>query len=240
MKKLPITMRLREILCFLVTCFAYQPVLVTAQSQDDLVQASVSSRAEQYVKAELAARGQTDIKVEASPLDPRLQVPSCPEPFTTFANEESLTQSLVTVRVECKSSGWYLYTMVKVAQVQSVVVVTSALSPGSVLTAQDVELVEMDKKQLRSSTYADINTVIGARVKRRTRAGQPVVPNTLCFVCRGDSIVIIAGTEGLQIKTSGIAQQDGNIGDTIAVKNSNSQKMIHATVTSVSRVEVRI
>jgi flagella basal body P-ring formation protein FlgA len=62
----------------------------------------------------------------------------------------------------------------------------------------------------------------------------------LCYVCKGDSIVINASIGGLSIKTNGVAQQDGNLGDTIMVRNSHSKKVIDAKVTKSSEVSVVI
>ena len=51
---------------------------------------------------------------------------------------------------------------------------------------------------------------------------------------------IIAKIKGLQVKTSGIAQQNGSLGDNIAILNTRSKKRIDARVTAVNRVEIKI
>jgi flagella basal body P-ring formation protein FlgA len=98
----------------------------------------------------------------------------------------------------------------------------------------------MDKKRLRSSTFADIDQVIGARIKRRVSSGRPVESKNLCFVCKGDRVVISAITETMQVKTSGIALEDGNMGETILVENRRSSKKVYAKVASTGRVEIAI
>lgn len=240
MKKLPSFMRLRDFLTFAFTGIAVLCAFVTAAQAQGLAQKQVIEIAEDYVLNALRARGMTNARVEATPIDARIAIPPCPSGMVAEAKEGTLSQNLITVRVSCNASEWYLYTMVKVAEVQPVVVFNSSVSPGTLITADLLDVVEMDKKQLRTSTYAEKAIVIGARIKRRVRAGQPVVPGSLCFVCKGDSIVITAGSDGLEIKTSGVAQQDGKLGDTIAVKNKSSSKLIYATVTSPSKVSVRI
>jgi flagella basal body P-ring formation protein FlgA len=62
----------------------------------------------------------------------------------------------------------------------------------------------------------------------------------LCFVCKGDKVTIMAVSVGLSLKVSGIAQQDGNLGDTIRVQNASSKKIVSATVSSTREVSIQI
>lgn len=158
----------------------------------------------------------------------------------TASTHNRFDQSSVTVKVRCPSNDWFIYLSVKVDEVQPVVVPNTALSPGTILTKENLQVVDVNKKRLRSTTYQSTEDLIGARLKRRSRPGQPISPNMLCFVCKGDAIVIVAQAGNMQIKTSGIAEQDGNIGDTIIVKNKRSKKRIGAKVVSIKQVEVQI
>jgi flagella basal body P-ring formation protein FlgA len=213
---------------------------VAAASDNNLAQIQLIQNAEQYVVQQLSAEDISKLSVNAMPLDPRIEVPECPVAITIYASYEALQQANVTVKASCKPTGWYLFLMVKAVQMQNVATLSTAVSPGTLLTRSNVEIVEIDKKLLRSSTFADIEAVLGARVKRRLQPGQPITPNQLCFVCEGDNIVISAGIPGLSIRTSGVAEQDGNIGDTIRVRNLSSDKVIGARVISIKKVEVRI
>jgi flagella basal body P-ring formation protein FlgA len=93
---------------------------------------------------------------------------------------------------------------------------------------------------LRGQYFSDIDAVIGTRTKRRIAKGSPILGNQLCFVCKGDAVSIYAKTEHLQIKTLGEAMRDGNIGESIRVKNINSNKQLEATVIGIGEVEVRM
>lgn len=227
---------------YLVACLLFVDS-VTASDKINLAHMELIASLENYVFESIISQSSEDsenLNVSASKLDPRIVVPQCNVPFVFSANQESLRQSNITVRASCPSNKWYLYLMVKAARVQPVVVLTRAVGPGTVLNAQNVKVVMMDKTRIRTSTFSDPSIVVGARMKKRSRSGQPVVPGQLCFVCKGDSIVITANAGGVSIKTSGIAQQDGNVGDTIAVKNSKSQRLLHAQVIDTRQVEVQI
>lgn len=182
----------------------------------------------------------SEIEISTRELDRRVQIPACPVDMIASSSPQSLRQSNITVKVSCPSNGWFHYMNVKLVELQDVIVVQDTLSPGTILTEQNIKVVKMDKKRLRGGTFADKELIVGARLKRRTREGLPVTTRMLCFVCKGDAIVIRASLSGLEIKTGGVAQQDGNIGDTISVKNKRSKKVIEAKVANVNEVLVQI
>lgn len=213
--------------------------IVTAQ-ENNSARLMVESVAEQYVADNIITASDSEVSINARELDDRLNIPACPIPLEAESTPESLRQSNVTVKVYCPSNQWYQYLSVQVIETQEVVVLRDSLAPGTLLTQDVLDVVKMDRKRLRGGTFADIEDVIGARVKRRARAGNPLTQHSVCFVCKGDAIVITASTGGLEIKTTGIAQQDGNIGDYILVRNRKSNKMVNAQVTTIKEVEVQI
>lgn len=195
---------------------------------------------EQFVLAELNAGPDHHVTAKAMPIDNRIDIPACPQSYDVTAAPNALLQSNVTVKVSCAANNWFIYFVVKVKETQLVIVANNALSPGSLITEQDIETEEMDKSLLRYSTFASADEVIGARAKRRLIAGQPISPNQLCFVCKGDAITIIAKGGGIQVKAAGIAQQDGNVGEQILVRNERTKKVVNAQVDSTSEVIVRL
>jgi flagella basal body P-ring formation protein FlgA len=144
------------------------------------------------------------------------------------------------VKAQCSDNNWYIFMVVKATETQPVVVISNAVSPGTLLTADNLHIVNMNKKRLRSSTFADIEDVVGARIKRRVTAGRPVDPNNLCYVCKGDNVTISAGNPSMRVKTSGVALEDGRMGETIQVKNRRSNKKIYARVAGTGQVEIGI
>ncbi|TDF39413.1 flagellar basal body P-ring formation protein FlgA [Alteromonadaceae bacterium M269] len=213
--------------------------LFVSASTDNPLKLQIMSGAEDYVRSQIVSQSDA-LEIKAKTLDGRIQVPHCDKPFSYRSTPESLRQSNVTVRATCPENNWYIYMMVQVSEMQDIVVLNTVIAPGTLLTEANTDVIRVDKKSLRTTTYTTKEEVIGARLKRRVRSGQPVTPRMLCYVCKGDSIVINASLGGLSIKTNGIAQQDGNLGDTIMVRNSHSKKVIDAKVTNSSEVSVNI
>jgi len=182
----------------------------------------------------------TNIDVSVVKIDDRINIPECNTGFQFNASQESLRQSYISVRVSCDNNDWYLFTSAQVNRTKKIVVTSGAVSPGTVLTATNLTFAEVDIRRLRHTAFTDIDTLIGARMKRRIVDGQAIQSNMLCFVCKGDRITITASLSGMAVKTSGIAQQDGVVGDTIKVQNASSQKMIIAEVASAQEVVVHL
>lgn len=227
--KLISAVSLKALILFLVSCelFAYENV-----------SSMLSEQAKAFVENNIQVDESANIKVTASSIDGRIKIPPCDEMFEFNASSSSLKQSNVSVKITCPSTAWYLFTNVKVAQTKPIVVAAGTLSPGDLLTKANIKLVDTDINKLRSSSFSFIEDIQGARLKRRVRPGQIISPSMLCFVCKGDRITISANTSGLSLKAFGIAQQDGNLGDTIRVKNTGSKKVVSATVASTNEVSV--
>lgn len=115
-----------------------------------------------------------------------------------------------------------------------------AVSPGTVLTSSNLKMASVDIKRLRYTTFTNIETLVGARMKRRATNGQAIQANMLCFVCKGDRITISAEVGKMKVKTAGIAQQDGVVGDNIQVLNASSKKTVIARVASVEKVVIQL
>jgi flagella basal body P-ring formation protein FlgA len=213
---------------------------ITAADENNLTKQQLINQAEQFVLAQLDPNSNKSIDVAAMPIDERVHVPICNSALAFSSSPEALSQSNVTVKAQCDDNGWYMFMVVKATETQPVVVLSSAVSPGTLLTVDNIHVIKMNKKRLRSSTFADINNVIGARIKRRVSAGRPVNPNNLCYVCKGDSVTISAGSSTMRVKTSGVALEDGRMGETIQVKNRRSSRKIYARVSGTGQVEIGI
>ncbi|WP_394222101.1 flagellar basal body P-ring formation chaperone FlgA [Alteromonas gracilis] len=238
MKKINVKMRKTFTRLLTLSAFSVFSISVlAAQSNHELVEAG----AKQYLLSQLADNTQdTSIDVDIVKIDDRINVPDCPTGFQYNASEESLSQSYISVRVSCKNNEWYLFTSGQVTRTKEIVVTQGAVSPGTVLTSSNLSLAKVDVRRLRHTAFTDLEALIGARMKRRATDGQAIQSNMLCFVCKGDRITITAELSGMEVKTAGIAQQDGVVGDNIKVINASSQKAVIARVASSEEVVIHL
>ncbi len=121
-----------------------------------------------------------------------------------------------------------------------VVVAASELSRGSVLSANDLNLVERDITGLRNPCF-DPQELIGKQMRRSVRLGEPLDRAAIEFpptIRRGEVVTIVAGRDGFMLTATGLARQDGNEGETIMVRNSSSQRDVFGRVAGPGTVEV--
>ena len=89
-----------------------------------------------------------------------------------------------------------------------------------------------------TTAVSDPNVLVGSRLKRDVRQGEQIRSNGFCVVCKNDKVNIVARSGGLSLKTSGIALQEGNVNESIRVRNIKSDKVISAVVTAPGEVQV--
>jgi flagella basal body P-ring formation protein FlgA len=214
--------------------------VLAAEQPNNLARQQLTLQAEAFVSDMLDDQTKLNTKIKTMPIDKRINIPVCPENYKFSTNTNIANQANITVKAQCESKSWYMFVMLNATQMQPVVVISNPVSPGTILTKNNLALVEMDKKQIRSTTYGNIESVVGARTKRRISAGRAVIPSNLCYVCKGDKVTISAVSSSMRVKTGGEALEDGNIGDTILIRNSRSNKRIQARVANMGEVEIKI
>jgi flagella basal body P-ring formation protein FlgA len=200
----------------------------------------LQTRIADYLENELKAMPDQDVRINVRNIDPRIDVPFCEQGYEFNHNGLSLQQSNVSIKVSCADTNWYVFSHATIAVIQEVVVSKDNLSPGVLLSASNLEVIEMDKNKLRGSSFNTIEDITGARLKRRIRAGNIIDGRMLCFVCKGDRVTIAATSGGLSLKVYGVAEQDGILGDTIQVRNISSDKLVFGKISSTSEVEIKI
>lgn len=121
-----------------------------------------------------------------------------------------------------------------------VVIAAGELRRGSVLTASDLNLTELDLAGVRNPC-TDPAELIGKQLKRTVRLGEPIDRTAVEFpplIKRGELVTLTARRGALVLSATGVAREDGNAGQTITVRNNASQKDIQARVNSPGAVDV--
>ena len=121
-----------------------------------------------------------------------------------------------------------------------VVVITSDLRRGETLTASSLELREQDISGLDEPFFA-FEPLLGKQLKQSLRLGQPVLRRQVEFpplIKRGDRVTIQAQNPGIQLNAMGEARQNGELGETIRVRNNSSLREILCQVQAAGLVSV--
>ncbi|APG27340.1 flagella basal body P-ring formation protein FlgA [Syntrophotalea acetylenivorans] len=123
-----------------------------------------------------------------------------------------------------------------------VAVVAGDLQRGTIITEQHIELAERDLNRLRAPCF-DSGELLGKRLKRSLRKGDVFERSAVAFppmVKRGEIVTITAQKGALTVTAKGMAQQNGNAGDMIRVRNISSQKDLICKVAGPVAVTVEL
>ena len=225
-----------QIFCALA-CFVTS---LSSQAQVYLNQ-QLETGAETYIRDQIEFKEGTRIEINALPLDTRLKSRKCASPLLFSSNATPPFNRQVTVRVKCESSApWTQFVHVRIEELFPVIVTTQSINKGELITAESITTEFKPKHFVRASNLHTKSLLIGSRSKRILRAGVALGLQHICMVCKGDNVTIYAKTRSLTIKTTGVALQDGNVGEQIRVKNQKSGKTISARVKDIESVEVNI
>ncbi|MFM2482592.1 flagellar basal body P-ring formation chaperone FlgA [Celerinatantimonas sp. YJH-8] len=199
----------------------------------------VRAAAEKFVQDNITPKKNQRISVEAVNIDPRTNFEQC-QNFSYYLPAGEVKPT-TTVRVTCRESAKFrLYIPVRVTWLIPVVTMKRAADQGTTLDQNTLKMGYVDKNKIYGGHYTQINQLIGAKLKKRAQRDEIVNRHDVCMVCRGDSVTIIAKGKGIYLSTTGTALSDGRIRDTIRVKNTQSQRIIRATVTDVGKVSVEM
>ncbi|WP_237156996.1 flagellar basal body P-ring formation chaperone FlgA [Photobacterium rosenbergii] len=198
----------------------------------------ISQAAQEHVTA-LTREANGRFTITAPNLDNRLRLPQCPEPLSTGIPNKSSLSGTVSVLVRCESLNWQIYVPVRVQQVLERVVAKTPLPRGTVISAADIDVEQVELRRQRGASFANPEQLIGSKVKRPVRLGEIILASDICLVCRNDAVLIKAGNDGLSIITEGKALSDGSLGEQIRVQNNRSKKVVTGIVSAVGEVTVR-
>lgn len=180
-----------------------------------------------------------ELVVNAANIDERIFATDCPEELYTSSSSYNGSASNITVLVECPADGWRVYVPVRLTITVPMVTTANALSRGQIITERDVTISMVDLLRFRRQGFSSQGMVIGAKTQKNLQLGDVINHNDICVVCRNESVLIRAGSNGMNITTKGTALSDGNLGEQIKVKNERSNRIIDAQVIGMGEVAVR-
>lgn len=185
---------------------------------------------------------QTRVIHRLSGLDSRVSMADCEKPLTTeLKSLRAIGRINVQVRCDSPNVQWTLYVPAEVQLLRPVVTLVRPVGRGDPLNGSDLELREADVSLLTGTYFTDIEEVEGMEARRQLRADQPVTAEQLqppIIVHKGDEVILTANSSGLTVKMPGIALRDGQQGQQISVRNSQSNRVVEAEVTGPGQVEV--
>ena len=204
---------------------------------------NIQETAYRFVEQRLALEDQTNTQIQVQQLDSRLRLSACSEALEAFLPNSTPTR-ITTVGVRCNGSKpWSLFVPVQVRSFTQVVVATQPLARGTLLSKDNLRLVQKETSRLRGGYSTQIEDLVGRVSKRSLAANQPIMDSYLApnyIVKKGEPVTIRAQGDNFMIYMEGIALGDGERGDRIQVRNNQSQRVVDAWVSDSRKVDVHI
>lgn len=183
--------------------------------------------------------GGGDATVEIGAIDSRLRLPSCP---ALQVGLDGAIGAMMTAKVDCQSPVWTIYVPVRVHAWVQAVVAAANLAPDTKLTPDLLSRRRIDMYAAGGAVVSDPAKIDGKILRVGLLAGAPIlasfVQNPL-VVHRGQRVLLTLTDGGMTVRDSVVALEDGRVGDDIALRNSESQKVVHATVAGDGTAEIR-
>lgn len=182
-----------------------------------------------------------ELTIEALPINSTQVEFNCHSELVFVLPNDKVSNRQASVQIKCNDEkSWHVFVHLRIKQQIPVVVAKNGVKKGDRITDDDLTIKLIDKHLVRLGYEQNPELLIGSRATRNLNTGFPVSQNNVCTVCKGDKITIFAGNEKMLIKTSGIALENGQMGDNIKVENAKSGKEISARVIGVEQVKVAI
>lgn len=228
--------RVTYLVFFLLLLFSF-PLLSKADVQHqshDAIRAAVRD----YVQHELGS----EAKLEMVRLDRRLKLHRCDQPLRIFWPPGSRKSGSISVGVACDDGKpWKIYAQSRISLLRRIVVLNRPLMRGDQLTAGDISFEERDISRLNGRYVEDIEHLIGFAAASSLNANTVLRVNMFKapkLVKRGQTVMVLAGSPGFEVRVSGKALADGSAGDRVRVKNTRSKKIIEGRVLQNGDVKV--
>ena len=205
-----------------------QPTATTMQR--DIESFAVSALLEKFPQA--------DVSVTVGAFNPVLETKACLN--YSLSAPDHLNPGPLSIKVQCEDWSFYARTQAEIRV--HAVVPKHLIERGKPISLSDLTQAWVPLQHVSQAFLTNPDEVVGKIAHRTVPIGRAIRARDLrtpFSVTRGDRVVIHAKLGAAHITTSGIAMQNGHIGDQINVKNERSERVIRPWVTAKGTVSTR-
>lgn len=235
------------VLAVFLTFFAtgYPVVAVSGisdQEEDIQPLASIVSAVADASKLRAEQQGYSSVDVEVRPLDNRLRLPLCTQPLSTFIPPGGDILGAISVGVRCSGiKSWTIYARANVSAKKAIPVLARPLPRNSLISRSDIKIIHQPLQFSNQDVITDPDAIIGMELSRALNAESTLKPNYLRapkVIKRGQQVVLISGTRGLEVRMKGKALKDATAGERVNVTNLSSGQKIEGIANTDGTVTV--
>jgi len=215
-----------------------------AAGEDPLYEnhANIIRSVKQFIQLHIQKMHKGEFTISVGRIDPRHNLRRCALPLQTRITGNNFRGSTMTVSVRClKPSPWLLYVPGKVAMFKSVYVARRTMARGHRISESDLLLIRRDVTRLHYGYIDNKRDIIG-KVTRRVVFANTILKAQMLglpiLVKRGQTVVLVAESNGIQVRMSGTALGSGSAGRAIRVRNLSSRRIVEGIVLKTGVVKI--
>ncbi len=128
----------------------------------------------------------------------------------------------------------------RAVEVITVAVPVRTMRRGSVMTEQDVEMRDVPVRKIDGTTLTELSDLIDMAAKRTLRAGDPVRVRDIeepKIVLKNTQVTLRHQAKGMLLTVRAIALQSGALGETINIRNANTNRIIQGRIIGTELVQ---
>ena len=226
--------------CLLGAVLVTLPGVIFAENLQSLE--SIHNSVIRFIKNRFDAS--TKIEVIVGLNEHRLRLQQCPDSLQATWSHGEQKIGNTSVRVRCAGRiNWTLYVPVTIKLFKPIMVASTTLTRGEVLQESDYTFEERDISNAVNGYITSPDEYHGHLIKRPIRINQVITPHMLQIpklIRKGERVLVLAETGTLQVRSAGIALEDGIRGDTIRIRNSVSKRVIEGRIISPGVVRITL
>ncbi|MCP4991866.1 MAG: flagellar basal body P-ring formation protein FlgA [Colwellia sp.] len=220
--------------------FTFLLIKQPISAANELDSAFIEHFAKAFLIEQFPSTSDKKVKISVAQLDPRIVIKPCSIPLTANIPEKNKARN-VNIKISCNESiSWKIYLSAKVEITEAILVAKNTISKGDKLDENNVELAYIATNRIRGNRLTDKQIIFGAKAKRRIAQGRAINKKSICLVCKGDVVTIIASSKSFSIKAQGVALSSGNINEQIRVRNTRSNKVITPRIKAINQVIINL
>lgn len=173
-----------------------------------------------------------ECKVSFPGLSQHYQLPRCETPLQ-FKNSRQLSPGRNGVAIQCAQPSWQQNLAFHLHVYAKVVVLANPVRLGDKLEPADLNLVRYDLSNISGHYFNSLEEAVGQVLRRPVRTGTVLTPTMLespQLINRGDLLTIRVQRAQVSIEVQGTALERGKLGETIRVRNNQSNNIVAGRV----------
>ena len=130
----------------------------------------------------------------------------------------------------------------RIYEMRNVPVLQNVVPSQTPITEQDLKWIRVKARQLRQNIITQTSQIVGKTPKRNLQVGKLIRTSDIediRYVKRGDLVTVTLQAPSMTLTVQGKAMDDGTLGETIRIKNLQSNKIVNGKIIASGKVIVR-